>query len=575
MSRRAGLPALVAGVLLALTSCSIVPTSSPTVQITQAPERPVQEVGVEPLPPAAGATPEEIVRGFIDAAASSVRGRPVAAEYLSPEAAASWSDATGITVISPGYATVATEAGSVGMTADPVGTVDARGIFTVAKTEVFTYDFPLAEIDGEWRITDPPDGLTILAPDFERLYDAVDAYFLDPTLQQLVPDPRYLITGEAQPTALVERLIEGASPTLAAGVRNPLAGAQLARRITVEGQTAQVDLTGLRVEPGAPLDELRAQLVWTLSQLEDQRIRSVAISVDGEPLELDGVPMEQTTDDWQAFDPEAGPVQSVGHYLDGGALRTVADGAPAPGPAGSGNYGLTSAAVSADARTGELTFLVGVRPEPAGGATLLAGRYGGELVPVLPGSSFSAPTVAATRPEVWVVRDGSEIVRIPSGGDPQPVSAPTLPTLGRAQAIELSPDGTRLAVVVADPLGPRLHVGTVVRSEETGVAVRDLIEVAPTLTPVVDVAWRSAGELWVLAGDPGEEAPYSVGVDGWGLARERSAGLPAQPVSIGAAPGRQPLVVAGGTLWQWANGTWVTLVRGQEPLPGSAPFYPL
>lgn len=575
MRLRAAVPALGAAVLLALTSCSIVPTSSPTVQITQAPERPSQEFTVEPLPPARGAAPEEIVRGFIDAAASSVRGRPVATEYLSPEAASTWSDATGITIIRTGYATVATEAGTVEMTAVPVGTVDTRGIFTVAKTEVLTYEFPLVQVDGEWRITDPPDTLTILESDFEQLYDQVEAYFLDPTLQQLVPDPRYLIRGEAQPTALVERLIEGPSPTLAAGVRNPLAGAQLARAITVEGQTAQVDLTGLRVEPGAPMDELRAQLVWTLTQLEDRRIRSVTISVDGEPLDVDDVPMEQTTDDWQAYDPEAAPVQSVGHYLDGGALRTVTDGAPAPGPAGAGSYGLASAAVSADVRTGELTFLVGVRPEPTGGATLLAGRYGGELVPVLPGATFSAPTVAATRPEVWVVRDGTEIVRVPSGGDPQPVSAPTLSTLGRAQAIELSPDGTRVAVVVADPLGPRLHVGTVVRSEETGVAVRDLIEVAPTLTPVVDVAWRSAGLLWVLAGDPGEEAPYSVGVDGWGLARERSAGLPAQPVSLGAAPGRQPLVVAGGTLWQWANGTWVTLVRGQEPLPGSAPFYPL
>ena len=37
----------------------------------------------------------------------------------------------------------------------------------------------------------------------------------------------------------------------------------------------------------------------------------------------------------------------------------------------------------------------------------------------------------------------------------------------------------------------------------------------------------------------------------------------------------QPLVDAGGTIWQLAGGTWVTLVRGREPLPGAAPFYPL
>ncbi len=573
--RRSGAPALAAALLLGATACSIVPTSSPTVQITQAPERPAPDFVSEPLPPARGAAPEDVVRGFIDAAASSVRERPVAKEYLTPEAAGTWSDAGGITIISPGFATVASEAGSVVVTADLVGTVDQRGIFTVAGTEPFSYDFPLAEVDGEWRISDPPEGLVILETDFERLYDPVDAYFLDPTLRQLVPDPRYLIGGEAQPTALVERLVQGPSAALAAGVSNPLAGARLARTVTVDDQVATVDLADLDVDTTTPLRELSAQLVWSLTRLDDLTIRSVVITLDGEPLPLDGVPLEQTTDDWTAFDPDATPLETVGHYLDAGVLRTVEDGSPVAGPADGGYSGLSSAAVSADARTGEQTFLAGVRSE-AGQSTLLAGPYGGELAPVLTGPTLSAPTVAATRPEVWVVLRGTEIVRVPAGSRPQAVSAPTLAGLGRAQVIELSPDGVRVAVVITDPQGvPRLHVGTVVRNEEGGVAVRDLPQVAPTLSPVVDVAWRSNGELWVLAGDPGEGAPYSLGVDGWGLAQQNTSGLPDQPTSLGAAPGREPLVVADGRLWQWARGSWVPLVPGREPLVGSAPFYPL
>lgn len=575
MSRRSGVPALAAALLLGATACSIVPTSSPTVQITQAPERPAPDFVSEPLPPARGAAPEDVVRGFIDAAASSVPERPVAKEYLTPEAAGTWSDAGGITIIERGFATAASEAGSVVVTADLVGTVDQRGIFTVAGTEPFSYPFPLVEVDGEWRISDPPDGLVILESDFERLYDPVDAYFLDPTLRQLVPDPRYLIGGEAQPTALVERLVQGPSAALAAGVSNPLAGAGLARRVTVRDQVATVDLTGLDVAATTPLRELSAQLVWSLTRLDDLTIRSVVITLDGEPLPVDGVPVQQTTDDWTAFDPDATPLETVGHYLDAGVLRTVEDGEPAPGQDGNGGYGLSSAAVSADARTGELTFLAGVRPE-LGGATLLAGPYGGELASVLSARTLSAPTVAATRPEVWVVRDGTEIVRVPAGSRPQAVSAPTLAGLGRADVIELSPDGVRVAVVVTDLLGVRrLYVGTVVRNQEGGVAVRDLPQVAPTLSPVVDVAWRSNGELWVLAGDAGEAAPYSLGVDGWGLAQQNTSGLPDQPTSLGAAPGREPLVVADGRLWQWARGTWVTLVPGREPLAGSAPFYPL
>ena len=47
-------------------------------------------------------------------------------------------------------------------------------------------------------------------------------------------------------------------------------------------------------------------------------------------------------------------------------------------PYGTGAYNLTSAAVKADDRTGELSFLVGVR-NVAGGQQLLAGPYDGDL----------------------------------------------------------------------------------------------------------------------------------------------------------------------------------------------------
>ena len=560
---------------LALPACSTVPSNSPTVQITQAPARPVDEIGIEPLAPEPGDTPEDVVRGFIEGAASSRQGHPVAREYLAPESAGTWSDEGAITIISPDYATVTTVAGSVAVSANLVGTVDERGVFAVGgAAEQFRREFTLEQVGGEWRITNPEDGLIILEPDFERLYDERAAYFLDPTGQRVVPDPRHLIRGEAQPTALVQRVLEGPSGTLAAGVRNPLTGVQLRSAVTVRGQEATVDLTGLSTDPAPELSQISAQLVWTLTQLSS--IRSVVVRVDGEDVEIDDVPAEQTEGDWASLDPDAVPVDGVGHYLSGGALHTVTDGEPAPGPAGTGAYGLTGAAVAADPRTGELSFLVGVRSDP-GGQVLVAGPYGGELAAVLPGTTLSVPSVAATREEAWVVRDGTSVVRVPAGAAPQAVSAPTLPGLGLATVLELSPDGVRAAVVVEGPEGFALYVGTVVRSEDGSVELRDLRDVAPMLSQVADVAWRDSDTLLGLAGDAGGDrvVPYDVAVDGWGLTAVPTAGLPSQPTSIAAAPTRQPLVVAGDTIWQLAGGTWVTLVRGREPLPGTAPFYPV
>jgi hypothetical protein len=560
--------------VLALPACSTVPSNSPTVQITQAPERPVDEIGIEPLPPEPGDTPEDVVRGFIDAAASTRQGHPVAREYLAPEPAGTWSDEGAITIISPDFATVTTPAGSVAVSAIEVGTVDERGVFTVGGSDIFRREFTLEQVEGEWRISNPEDGLILLEPDFDRLYDERAAYFLDPTGQRVVPDPRHLIRGTAQPTALVQRLLEGPSGTLAAGVRNPLGGVQLRSAVMVRGQQATVDLTGLSTDPAPELSQISAQLVWTLTQLST--IQSVVIRVDGEDVDLGDVPAEQTEGDWASLAPDAVPVDGVGHYLSGGALRTVTAGEPVPGPAGTGAYGLTGAAVAADARTGELSFLVGVRAD-ATGATLLAGPYGGDLATVLPGATFSVPSVAATREEAWAVRDGTTVVRVPAGAAPQAVIAPTLPGLGRATVLELSPDGVRAAIVVEGPQGFAFYIGTVVRPDDGSVELRDLRNVAPSLAQVADVAWRDSNTLLVLAGDAAGDrvVPYDVGVDGWGLIAVPTAGLPSQPTSIAAAPTRQPLVVAGDTIWQLAGGTWVTLVRGREPLPGTAPFYPL
>jgi hypothetical protein len=568
-------PAAVLALVAVLAGCSTVPSSSPTVQITQVAEPTAGDVGIEPLGPESGATPEEVVRGFIDASASVVRNHPVAREYLSDQAAITWKDSDGVTVISGDYAPVQKQSGAVEVTSTLVGTVDERGIFSVGADSVYNRVFTLSDDSGEWRITDPPDGLLLLEPDFSRTYEHVNAYFLDPTGTRVVPDPRYLVDGEAQPTTLVERLLAGPAQTIAAGVVNPLAGAKLRSTVSVSGSTVTIDLTWPPEVTSATLEAASAQLTWSLSQLE---LNSVVLLRDGQPLGLPGVPGTQSSGDWAALDPDTAPFGAVGHYLADGGLRLASDGNPAPGPAGAGVYGLSSAAISVDARTSQLGWMAGVSTtvSPGAAATLYAGMYGGDLAPVLTGSTFTDPTTAGTRAEIWTVRDGGEVVRLPSGGSAQTVSATTLAGLGRTTVFQLSPDGVRAAVVSQGPEGGQVYVGTVVRDEDT-VSVRDLRAVAPTVQQVMDVAWRNSGLLMLLAGDPGtgKTVPFTVGVDGWELTQTTTSGLLGQPTALAAAPQRQPLVSAGGTMWQLSSGNWVTLVRGQEPRPGTAPFYPM
>ena len=116
------------------------------------------------------------------------------------------------------------------------------------------------------------------------------------------------------------------------------------------------------------------------------------------------------------------------------------------------------------------------------------------------------------------------------------MATPTLPGLGRATRLVLSPDGVRAAVVVDGPAGLTLYVGTVVRSPDGGVSLAQLTAITPTLSQISDVAWRTSGALLVLSGDPGQGriVPYTVGVDGFGVAEVPTAGLPGPPTAIAA-----------------------------------------
>ena len=160
---------------------------------------------------------------------------------------------------------------------------------------------------------------------------------------------------------------------------------------------------------------------------------------------------------------------------------------------------------------------------------------------MLPRRSLSAPTVAATRSEAWVVRDGTDVVRVPAGAAPQAVSAPTLQGLGRADVLRLSPDGVRAALVVDGPAGSGLYVGTVVRAEDGGVELRDLRGDRARRCPRSST-WRGATaatcSCWPATSGRTAIDPYAVGVDGWGLVTVPSAG-PAQPAGV-ASPRRRP-----------------------------------
>ena len=152
---------------------------------------------------------------------------------------------------------------------------------------------------------------------------------------------------------------------------------------------------------------------------------------------------------------------------------------------------------------------------------------------------------------MWTVRNGNEVVLVPTRGAATPVVVPALDRIGPVRALRLSRDGTRVALVAGPAGGERLYVSVVNRQASTA-WVPDPVELDVGEGPVTDVSWSGALDLVALVrGGEQDSALYALRVDGVTAGRLVStSGLPGPPSAVAAAPALPMLTVAAGTVWR-------------------------
>lgn len=558
---------------LVLAGCAGIPDSSVPVVIGPAPSGANQDtdpgLGIQPGGPVAGSSIDQIVRGYINALTATDPEFTVARQYLDPDVAQSWQPGGGVTVISTAWAAQpGGKEGTVNFSADRVANVDDDGIYHVGTGQL-SYEFQLVQVDGEWRIENPPQTLWIDSSSFGVLYNDVSLYFTDPSGSKVVPDVRYFREYDEQlANRLMRGLINGPSEFLDPGVRNEVeAPVKLRSGLKLDSEVVTVDLSGLDQKTEQQLKMVAAQITWTLAAAS---VNSVRITDNGKPISVPGIDDGITdTSHWASFNPDALEPNTTAYYISGGALFNAKSQAVA-GPAGTGQYGITDAAVSLDG-TQLATVSAGTSPP-----VLRVGAGNSDLSVVdVPGtSSFASPTWGGSNSEVWVVRNGTELMRTGPSLSPTIISAPSLADLGELKAIALSRDGTRLALLAAKPTeATRLYIAPVQRDTDA-VSVGPAVELAGSLD-VSAVAWFDSRHLALLgrSSPTGAVQPYLLMVDD--STRETLAPpyqQEGEPVAIAAAPG-MPLLIAGSTLQRFENGGWVPLIGGQVVV-GSKPFYP-
>ncbi|GGL86011.1 LpqB family beta-propeller domain-containing protein [Nakamurella endophytica] len=607
--RRATGAALV--LLLALaavaTGCSSIPDSGQLADVSTvlAPSNAEQS-----QPPAANAAPDQVVLGFVNAVAEGSSDTAGAVSYssarlyLTPAAQRAWQPGDAAVVILSSYRVdpVGATPGQVVLKGTRSGSLDVNRVFRSAAGSSYTWRAQLQQVDGQWRISNPPPELLIPQGSFGQIYTRRTLYFLDPTGTEVVPDPRYIAavgTSEARVTRLLTLLLRGPSAGISGAARTVLTGVQLRSNVTSKDGVTVVDLTG-NVPPSAGARrELAAQIVWTLSTLPGD-VTQIQITVEGERLERDVDVYTLTS--FSSFDPDrtpgTGSVTSDPYFIDpAGRVINLTTGAPMFGQLGLGTLPVDSAAMSA--ATGTVAAVVRLAD---GTQQLELGRplaYG-EPRSALRASSLTQPSFTRAGDEVWVVQNGlsqPEIYQVsasPGGtgtASRARVAADVLEGKGGITALALSPDGVRVAVVA----GQRLYLGAVATGTDGGStpttgesrttsAIVNLVELRSDLTQVGAVQFKDAATLLVAAAaGPGSlvRSVRQVSVDGSELQTLTTTGLGNNDVDAIAVSDQTLYVSFSNRVAELdgnpLDGRWIappTAARGGPVLDGSQPFAP-
>jgi hypothetical protein len=558
-------------VLCVLVGCAGVPESSAPRIVEAVPRTGVSEqadVRLQPRSPQPGQTPEEVVRAFVDAASSPERQHAVARQFLTPAAAERWRDDVSTTVLAKiPYFTPGESGSELTIRGEQVGIVDDTGAYTSYPPAGLSYSYQvtLAQVDGEWRITNPPPGVIMTASSFKQTYTRLNVYFLARAESRVIPDPRWLSASrDALPNLLLKALLDGPSPSLSDAVRTELGdGVTLASNVVPEADRVRVLLSGLADHGSAAQAPASAQIVWTLNQLGAP---GVEIYDDGQLLTPDGVDAVQRLGDWRSYDPDSLPLSTPGYFVRQGAVWTT-DGKPTSGPAGRDGYRAVSVGVSRD--LGRLA-VVGRMPH---GVALYVGPARGQLTRRLTADSFTPPTWDPTG-AAWTVRNGRDIIQVPARGMPVRVEAQDLDPVERIGKLSLSRDGSRVAILVGAVGAQVLYVGAVGSSGSSLSAVRQIV---PGLANVVDVAWAAADSLVVLTRNGASDATlWLVAVDGSSAEPMTTSGLPGPPAAVAAAPGQPTLAVAENGVWRLRDPQegWTVVPPRGGLAADAAPAYP-
>jgi Lipoprotein LpqB beta-propeller domain/Sporulation and spore germination len=633
---------VLAAAVASVAGCVGMPSNGPTEQFSASPQSSAPDgaaanlVGVVPSGPQPGENPSQIVQGFLTASASYPT-YAVAQEYLISSEVKKWNPGFAVTVFSnltvPGWIPLPkpSRSGSPQASVDVTGQVQASfngsGQYYVSAQgqgqPSGAWDFSLAKVNGQWRITNPPDYRMLPSSAFSLFYKAQDLYFFDPQDQVLIPDSVFVPLG-ATVSQLIDNLVGGLTqdpktPWLAGATDTEFPAGAKVQQVTTDGATVTVNLTGKVAKADPKLRLFAAQLVWTLAGAPTlpPNIQSVVLEVNGKPWTPASSPCpggrspvpQQTQADYGCYDPYPSSPTSF-YYIDRGQPWARC------GSESLGLQGLIGPVSPVISRTGaftsqacdpgtyvheEYTALPSPQPQSLPAASTAAvspdGKYlaivsaanGDVYVGSLSGQAASFPNkprltgggVTALswdrNDDLWVAQNGQIEMLPPTGKGNIQVAFN-----GNVSELAVAPDGIRIAFtaqvdgspsygIYLAAIGGGAQTPGQLGSGGTHLSIRTYASVGPNLGQPTSLTWYDADDLIVLNNAATGKGLWEAPVDG-----QQAQPLQVTPPDVTSitADGPSNVLVAGvsgGNLSVSTSleGPWYPLGE-----PGQAPAYP-
>jgi hypothetical protein len=530
ISRHSSIRALLAvlsvmAILGAAAGCVSVPTSGHVEQAHKAGSVSTERNEIVAKPPPRDATPREIVDGFLLAMTRYQSNYKTARQYLTAQVRDSWRPGDHTTIYTNRRVKVSKT--DVTMSMNCSGELDEDYDYT-ARSGRTKHDFKLRRTrDGQWRISHPPKGLLISEKTFSRTYDSYNVYFFDPQFKKLVPQPVYLRSESQTATALVQRLLDGPTDWLGPAVSSaaPAKTSLITNSVPTAHGLAKISLSETILDLSSrQRKKLAVQLAWTLKQVENSDIKGLQITANGDTFHIPG---EKTrngepyvpNDIGQQYDP-VGIHRDLMVGVSNGGVAAIRPSASHPKPEpihgtlGRPKFGISSVALSADAKTVAAV---------TDGRTRLRTQAvsGGHATTALDDQTHLLRPDFTRGNALWTMSGApaKQKISVIKGHHVQKVKAPWL-AKAHVSAFRISPDASRIAVIVQHHGKQRLAMAAIARGAHITLGKLRTIGVVDNASApidrIADLGWISATRLMIIgaSGKRGANEPYGVQIDG-------------------------------------------------------------